>query len=100
MQRYGTTREQLGWIPVTQRENASRNPAAVYRDALSIDDYLNARMITTPFGLYDCDVPCDGAVAVVVSAAEPALSNYVASNVDDPHVRKLLSHIGLALAAA
>jgi acetyl-CoA acetyltransferase len=27
-------------------------------------------MITTPFGLYDCDVPCDGAVAVIVSAVE------------------------------
>jgi acetyl-CoA acetyltransferase len=32
-----------------------------------MDDYLGARMISTPFGLYDCDVPCDGAVAVVVS---------------------------------
>ena len=29
-------------------------------------------MITTPFGLYDCDVPCDGAVAIIVSAAETA----------------------------
>jgi acetyl-CoA acetyltransferase len=29
-------------------------------------------MVTTPFGLYDCDVPCDGAVAVIVSAAESA----------------------------
>jgi acetyl-CoA acetyltransferase len=37
-----------------------------------MDDYLSARMITTPFGLYDCDVPCDASVAVVVSAAETA----------------------------
>ncbi|MFD0661530.1 thiolase family protein [Thermocatellispora tengchongensis] len=37
-----------------------------------MDDYLQARLITTPFGLYDCDVPCDGAVAVVVSAADTA----------------------------
>jgi acetyl-CoA acetyltransferase len=35
-----------------------------------MDDYYNARMVTTPFGLYDCDVPCDGAIAVVVSALE------------------------------
>jgi acetyl-CoA acetyltransferase len=37
-----------------------------------MDDYLSARMISTPFGLYDCDVPCDGAVAVIVSAADVA----------------------------
>ncbi|MFD2780560.1 thiolase family protein [Novosphingobium pokkalii] len=37
-----------------------------------MEDYLSARMISTPFGLYDCDVPCDGAVAVIVSAADAA----------------------------
>ncbi|MEE3251307.1 MAG: thiolase family protein, partial [Actinomycetota bacterium] len=70
--RYGTTREQLGWIPVTQRSHAGLNPAAIYRDPMTIEDYLDARMITTPFGLYDCDVPCDGSVAVVVSALDAA----------------------------
>jgi acetyl-CoA acetyltransferase len=35
-----------------------------------MDDYLSARMVSTPFGLYDCDVPVDGAVAVIVSAAD------------------------------
>lgn len=69
---YGTTRETLGWIALNQRANAALNPSAVYRDPLTMDDYLNARPITTPFGLYDCDVPCDGAVAVIVSAREAA----------------------------
>jgi acetyl-CoA acetyltransferase/uncharacterized OB-fold protein len=67
---YGTTREQLGAIALNGRANAMRNPDAVYRDPLTMDDYLGARMISTPFGLYDCDVPCDGAVAVVVSHAD------------------------------
>jgi acetyl-CoA acetyltransferase/uncharacterized OB-fold protein len=71
-QRYGTTRETLGWIALNQRANAALNPTAIYRDPMSMDDYLNARMITTPFGLYDCDVPCDGAVAVIVSAVDAA----------------------------
>lgn len=70
--RYGTTRETLGWIALNQRANAARNPTAIYRDPMTMDDYLNARMITTPFGLYDCDVPCDGAVAVIVSALDAA----------------------------
>ncbi|TMK59227.1 MAG: 3-ketoacyl-CoA thiolase, partial [Actinobacteria bacterium] len=64
--RYGTTREALGWIALTARAHAGLNPVAIYRDPMSMDDYLSARMITTPFGLYDCDVPCDGCVAVVV----------------------------------
>ena len=70
--RYGTTRETLGWIALNQRANAALNPTAVYRDPLTMDDYLQARTVTTPFGLYDCDVPCDGAVAVIVSAVDAA----------------------------
>jgi acetyl-CoA acetyltransferase len=70
--RYGTTKETLGWIALNQRANAELNPSAVYRSPMTMDDYLNARPITTPFGLYDCDVPCDGAIAVIVSAVDAA----------------------------
>lgn len=70
--KYGTTRETLGWIAVTERANAALNPAAIYTDPMSMDDYLSARMIASPFGLYDCDVPVDAAVAVVVSSVEAA----------------------------
>jgi acetyl-CoA acetyltransferase len=69
---FGTTREQLAQIALNARKNAALNPKAIYRDPLTMDDYLNARMITTPFGLYDCDVPCDCAVAVIVSAIDTA----------------------------
>ncbi len=70
--RYGAGREMLGLIAVNGRANAARNPVAIYRDPMTMDDYFSARMITTPFGLYDCDVPCDGSVAVVVSDASVA----------------------------
>lgn len=69
---FKATREQLGWIPVTQRAHAALNPDAVYRDPLTIEDYLAARMISTPMCLYDCDVPADGATAIVVSSVETA----------------------------
>lgn len=72
MHEYGVTREQLGWIPVVQRAHAALNPAAVYRKPLSMEDYLGARMISSPICLYDCDVPADGSTAIVVSAAETA----------------------------
>jgi len=72
LHRYGATREMLGWIALNDRANAARNPAAIYRDPMTMDDYLSARPITTPFGLYDCDVPCDASVAVIVSDASVA----------------------------
>lgn len=68
----GATREQLGWIPVTQRAHAALNPDAVYRSPMTIEDYLDGRMISSPLSLYDCDVPVDGATAIVVSAIEAA----------------------------
>ena len=69
---FGTTSEQLGQIAVNNRRNAAHNPKAVYRDPMTLDDYLAARMISTPLRLFDCDAPCDGSTAVVVSAAEYA----------------------------
>ena len=72
MHRYGTTKETLGWIALNQRANAALTPTAIYRDPMTMDDYLNARPITTPFGLYDCDVPCDASIAVIVSAVDVA----------------------------
>jgi acetyl-CoA acetyltransferase len=71
--RYGGDRAStLAPIALTARANAAHNPDAIYRDPLSLDDYLAARMVSTPFGLYDCDVPCDGAIAVIVSALDAA----------------------------
>lgn len=72
LHRYGATRELLGMIALNGRANAARNPAAIYRDPMTMDDYMSARPITSPFGLYDCDVPCDGSIAVVVSDASVA----------------------------
>jgi acetyl-CoA acetyltransferase len=67
MHLYGTTKEQLGWLAVTSRAHAGRNDLAVYRDPMTLDDYMNARPITDPFGLLDCDVPVDGSIAAVIS---------------------------------
>jgi acetyl-CoA acetyltransferase/uncharacterized OB-fold protein len=81
LHRYGAPRELLGYIALNGRANAARNPAAIYRDPLTMEDYLGARPITSPFGLYDCDVPCDGSIALVVSDAA------VAADLPKPAVR-------------
>ncbi|WP_070153630.1 thiolase family protein [Sphingobium phenoxybenzoativorans] len=69
---YGTTREQMAQIPLNCRRNAALNPKAIYRTPLTLDDYMGARMISTPLCLYDCDVPVDGATAIIFSRADAA----------------------------
>ena len=66
---YGTTKEQFGALAVNSRKNAAFNPRAVYREPMTMDDYLDARPVSDPFGLLDCDVPIDGSIAIVVSSA-------------------------------
>lgn len=70
MRSTGLTREQMAMIPINQRKNAALNPNAIYREPLSLDEYFAGRMVSTPFCIYDCDVPIDGAAAVVISRAD------------------------------
>ena len=67
MDLYGTTKEQLGWLAINSRHNAALNPLATFRDPMTMDDYLASRPVSTPFGLFDCDVPIDGSIALIVS---------------------------------
>lgn len=68
----GWSRETLGQVAITIREHASRNPAALMRSALTIDDYLAARMISDPLCLFDCCLETDGALAMVMVSADRA----------------------------
>ena len=72
MHDFGTTREQFGAISVAFRKHALNNPDAVMKKNLSLEDYMEGRMIVAPFGLYDCSLQTDGAGAVVVTSAERA----------------------------
>jgi len=86
---FGLTREQLGQIAVNGRRNAALNPNAVYREPLSLDDYLAARMISSPLCLFDCDAPCDGSTAVIVSHRD------ISPDLDHPAVH--INAVGTAL---
>ena len=63
---YGTTSEQLAQIALTCRRNAALNPKAVYREPMSLDDYMASRMISTPLRMFDCDVHCDASTAIIL----------------------------------
>ena len=69
---YGTTAEDLGAIAVAERAHAARNPHAVMRSELTLDQYLQGRMISAPLRVYDCSLEVDGACAIVLTTAERA----------------------------
>ena len=66
MRRYGARREDFGRIAVAQRRNASKNPWALMKKPLSLDEYLAAKPISEPIHLFDCVMPCAGAEAFLV----------------------------------
>jgi acetyl-CoA acetyltransferase len=74
--RYGSTREQLGAFVVRNREQALKWEYGYWfqhgAPRLSIKEYLDARKISEPLGLFDCDIPVQAAGAFVVTSAERA----------------------------
>jgi acetyl-CoA C-acetyltransferase len=72
MHDYGTTSEQLAEIAVTMRRHAGLNPAAKYRDPITVEDVLASRMISSPLHLLDCCMISDGGGALVLTSVERA----------------------------
>lgn len=86
----GAKRESFANFVVDNRERAHLNPNAYFRGkTLTRDEYLTSRMIADPITMLDCDLPVDGAVAIVLTRTDrardlrnsPALiSGYATSN--------------------
>ena len=74
MHQYGTTREQLAAVAVAAREWALLNPVAWEKKPLTIQEVLNARMVSYPFTVRDICLVTDGGGAIVLASAERARS--------------------------
>ena len=73
LERHGQSREKMATLAVTQRRHTHMNPHAYfYQEPLTREDYLSSRMVAYPFCLYDCDIPVQGAVAIVLTTADRA----------------------------
>jgi acetyl-CoA acetyltransferase len=68
MHAYGTRAEHFGMQAVVQRFHASRNPDAIMRDPITLDDWQASRPIAEPIRLFDCSLENDGAAAVIVTS--------------------------------
>ena len=72
MHEYGTTPEQLASIAVQTREHAGRNPAAMYRDPITVDDVLGSKLVADPLHKLDCCVISDGGCCIILSTEDRA----------------------------
>ncbi len=73
MDKYGATSEHLAHVAITQRKNALNNPNAAMRDKpMTMDDYMNSRMICEPLRLFDCCQEDDGGCALLITSPERA----------------------------
>lgn len=70
---FGTTKEQLGSVALTQREYANLRPEAVmHNKKMTMEDYLNSRPIADPLQLFDCCLTANGGCSFIVTTAERA----------------------------
>ncbi len=67
MKASGLKREDYGHLAIAQRAWAAGNPGAVYRQPLTMDEYLSSPMVADPLSRFDCVPSCCGASALVVS---------------------------------
>ena len=72
MKKYGTTEEQLASVAVATRQWAEKNPRAMMRDPITVEDVLNSRMICWPLHLFNCCLVTDGGGALVLVGEERA----------------------------
>jgi len=72
MHEYGTTREQLAQVAVKNHANGALNPYAQFKREVALESIIKAPMVARPLGMLDCSPVSDGAVAVILCAAEKA----------------------------
>jgi acetyl-CoA acetyltransferase len=72
MKEYGLTHEQLAYVAVAQRQWAAKNPRAMFRDIINVEDVLASRLVAYPFHLLECCLVTDGGGALVVTSADRA----------------------------
>jgi acetyl-CoA acetyltransferase len=72
MYQYGTQPEQLASIAVQTREHAGRNPRAMYRDPITVDDVMSSRLVADPLHKLDCCVISDGGCCLIMTTEDRA----------------------------
>jgi len=77
MRKYGTTFAQIAKISVKSHKHATKNPFSQYRNEVTLEDVMNARMVGYPNTLYMCCPTGDGAACAIL-VSEDKLKQFAA----------------------
>ena len=72
LEKNNQSRDKMVTLAITQRKHGLKNPHSYFKEPLTAEDYFSSRMVAHPFCLYDCDIPVQGAVAIVLTTADRA----------------------------
>ncbi len=67
---HGIRKDTFGRIAVKARQHAARNPLAVFRQTLTLDEVMASPAVFDPLTRYQCCPPTCGAAAAIVCSAE------------------------------
>jgi acetyl-CoA acetyltransferase len=67
---YGIRPDTFGRISVKARQHAARNPMAVFRNTLTLDEVMASPTVFGPLTRYQCCPPTCGAAAAIVCSAD------------------------------
>jgi len=70
MAQYGIRKDTFGRISVKARQHAARNPLAVFRQTLTLDEVMASAPVFDPLTRFQCCPPTCGAAAAIVCSAE------------------------------
>lgn len=71
-EQFGGSREELAHIAVKNHAHALENDLAQFQKSITVDDALEAPMISSPLGLYDCSPISSGASAAILVSEQYA----------------------------
>jgi acetyl-CoA acetyltransferase len=81
MKQYGIRADTFGRISVKARQHAARNPMAVFRQTLTLDEVMASPTVFGPLTRFQCCPPTCGAAAAVVCSAEFAKKHHLDASV-------------------
>jgi len=87
--KYGTTKEDLAHVAVKNHYNGAAHPKAHFRREVTLEQVMEAPIVSGPLGLLDCCAISDGAAAVIITRRE------IAKKYRDDYV--VLRGLGLAV---